>query len=151
MLAILALGAGACEGSDSKPKVQGTTEPTTTQPTTSIVIEVGRSCMPVPHAVVKAIESGLTVQGGGKLRGAYAVKSRDFSSVYFISAEIQGPGLENNGDIGTWATNRLEVGGLIYTVDSVAQEFSDWGHGDKTDAQLSMDDDGAEDSAKCVG
>ena len=104
----------------------------------------------VPNGVVKAIQTGLTVEGGGKLRSAQAVKSGDFESVYFVSADIQGPGLEGAHDIGTWATNRLRVGGLIFAVDSVAKEFSDWGHGDKTDARLSMEDDGAEESQECA-
>ena len=34
-------------------------------------------------------------------------------------------------------------GGLILAVDPVANEFSDWGDGSRTDAQLSMNDDGA--------
>jgi hypothetical protein len=56
--------------------------------------------------------------------------------VWFISAEIDGPGLEGVGDIGTWAkSGPLAVGGgLILSVNEVAQEFSDWGHGDTTEA-----------------
>jgi len=45
----------------------------------------------VPKALVSGIETGLTVQGGGTLKNAQAVKSEDFENVYFISAEIDGP------------------------------------------------------------
>jgi hypothetical protein len=101
---------------------------------------------------VKGIESGLTVTGGGSLKNARAVRSQDFKRVYFVSAEIDGPGLEGSGDIGTWAkSGPLRVGrGLILAVDSVANEFSDWGDGRTTDAQLSMSNNGAEESQKCV-
>jgi hypothetical protein len=67
-----------------------------------------------------------------------------------VSADLQGSGLEGTDDVGTWATNRLRLGGLILAVDSVSEEFSDWGHVDTTDAQLSMSDDGAELSQECV-
>ena len=107
-------------------------------------------CQNVPKAVVKAIRTGLTVEGGGSLRSVQAVKSKDFKSVYFVSADIEGPGLEGTDDVATWATNRLKVGGLIYSVNEVAKEFSDWGDGGETDAQFSMDDHGAEESQVCA-
>ena len=51
-------------------------------------------------------------------------------SVYLVSADIQAPGLEGDGDIATWAVTRsldaAEVG-LIFAVDSVSKEFSTWG------------------------
>jgi hypothetical protein len=109
-------------------------------------------CRDVPQGLVDGIEEGLTVTGGGTLRDAQAVKSEDFERVWFISAEIDGPGIEGDGDIGTWAkSGPLAVGGgLILSVDAVAKEFSDWGHGDTTDAELSMSDDGAQESHDCV-
>jgi hypothetical protein len=107
-------------------------------------------CVNVPASVVRAIATGLTVEGGGSLRFAQAVKSSDFASVYFVSADIQGSGLEGSDDVGTWATNRLALGGLIFAVDGVAQEFSDWGHGDTTDADMTMADDGGDLSTECV-
>jgi hypothetical protein len=35
-------------------------------------------------------------------------------------------------------------------VDAVANEFSDWGDARTTDAMMSMEDDGAEESKDCV-
>jgi hypothetical protein len=109
-------------------------------------------CENVPPGLVQGIATGLTVGGGGTLTNAKAVKSNDFERVYFISADIDGPGLEGPDDIGTWAkSGPLRVGGgLILSVDAVAKEFSDWGDGGSTDAMLSMDDDGAEESKECV-
>jgi hypothetical protein len=106
-------------------------------------------CLIVAAPVVRAIQSGLTVGGGGRLVGARAVKSRDYRSVYFISAVIRGSGMGRH-TVGTWATNRLRLGGLIYAVDSFANEFSDWGDGRKISAHLSMADDRASASRKCI-
>ncbi len=47
-------------------------------------------------------------------------------------------------------TNDLNGGGLIYSVDAVAEEFSDWGPGGQTDAGFSMSDDGAQESVDCA-
>jgi hypothetical protein len=52
--------------------------------------------------------------------------------------------------VATWATNTLEPGGLIYSIDSLAEEFSDWGPGDRTQTSLTMSDDGAALSQDCV-
>jgi hypothetical protein len=107
----------------------------------------------VPPALTQAIAEGLTLTGGGStLTNAKAVKSNDYQRVYFISADIDGAGLEGPDDIGTWAKNGpLRVGeGLILSVDSVATEFSDWPDAATTDFMLSMQDDGAEESKDCV-
>jgi hypothetical protein len=93
-----------------------------------------RGCKDVRKGLVAAVGTGLTVQGGGTLRQAQAVKSGYFDAVYFVTAEIQGAGLEGSDDVGTWAkSGPLKVGGgLIYSVDSIANEFSDWGDGGQT-------------------
>ena len=87
------------------------------------------------------------------LRGARAAASGDTERVWFISAEIRGPGLEKSGAIGTWAKiGALAVGdGPILSVDSVfAQQLSGWSRGDLTLANLTMDDAGAQASHDCV-
>jgi hypothetical protein len=105
-------------------------------------------CRKVPattkDAIAQGVESGLT------LRKARAVRSDDFKKAFFISVELDAPGLEGKGDVGTWVTNRLKGGGLIYSVDAVASEFSDWGEGGTTDAGFSMSDDGADESRSCL-
>jgi hypothetical protein len=108
-------------------------------------------CVAVPKGLVDAIEEGLTVQGGGTLRNARAVKSEDFNNVYMVAAELQGAGLEGADDIGVWATNGLQAGeGLIFAVDAVAKEFSGWGDADRTDAQITQAADGAQEAADCA-
>jgi hypothetical protein len=108
------------------------------------------SCRRAPQKVLNRIEAGLEVDGGGKLRNGYAVRSGDFKKVYMVAADIQGPGLEGNDDIGVWAVTFLGNGGLTYAVDNVAQEFSDWGDGDQTDAAITASDDGVDEARSCA-
>jgi hypothetical protein len=88
-------------------------------------------CLPVPKALISAIEDGL--RKTGKETGiqpksivpdpAAAVRSDDFEKVFYVSAIIAGA-----EQVGTWATNSLKVGeGLIIAADPVAMEFTDWG------------------------
>ena len=109
-------------------------------------------CTEVPRGLVHEIATRLTAQE--TLRKARAVRSRDFRRVvWFVSAEIDGPGLDRGRDIGTWAkTGPLAAGrGLILSVDSVfAQVLSGWPAGETTWVGVTMDDDGARASRRCV-
>jgi hypothetical protein len=77
------------------------------------------------------------------------VKSRDHGDMYFVSAEFDGPGFEDPGDVGTWATTSPGGGQAIYSVDDIAKENTSWRDGTAI-AGLSLDDDGAEESRACV-
>jgi hypothetical protein len=109
-------------------------------------------CTKVPRGLVHEIATRLTAQE--TLRRAQAVRSSGFRRVvWFVSAEVDGPGLERGGDIGTWAkTGPLAGGGgLILSVDSVfAQVLSGWPAGDTTWVGVTMADEGAEASRRCV-
>lgn len=105
-------------------------------------------CETPSTVLVSAISEGLNIEGGGSIRRAAAVKSTDFEKVWFVSADLEGAGLEGSDDIATWATNSLDGAGLIYSVSGVAKEFSDWGPGPKDGFSLS--DDGVEESQDCV-
>ena len=48
---------------------------------------------------------------GGRVRSGQIVRSSDHETIYFVSAEIDGPGLEDTGDVGTWATENRFGGG----------------------------------------
>lgn len=139
------------EASDA-PEQEATEPEATSEPEPEPEPEAkSERCLDVPPAIVDAILAGLTVTGGGTLRDAQMVKSSDFEAIWFVSAEIDGQEMEDDGEIGTWATNAPKDGyGLTYSVDGFAKEFSDWGDGGKTDADLSMSDDGAEESKDCV-
>jgi hypothetical protein len=107
-------------------------------------------CRVAPAALVSAISSGLTITGGGSLRNAKAVKSTAFEKVWFVSANLEGSGLEGADDIATWATNDLAGAGSIFAVDAVANEFSEWADGRTTDARFSLSGDGVQASRDCA-
>jgi endonuclease YncB( thermonuclease family) len=109
-------------------------------------------CEEVPQEIVEAIATGILPETGATLRGAQAVKSKDFEKVWFVAADLEDPGLDGTDQIGVWATNNIQHagGGLIFAVDGFAQQFTDWGHGDTTDAHITMADDGADEATRCV-
>jgi hypothetical protein len=145
MLALAACGGNDDNEPQAKP-AETTVAPTTTAPPTT----VASRCEKVSRALLDGIAEGLTVTGGGSLRNGYAVKSNDFSKVYMVAADIQGAGMEGTGEVGVWATNSLELGGLIFAVDSFAKQFSDWGHGDETDANITPSSDGVSEAKECA-
>jgi hypothetical protein len=145
-LACAALMVAACGGTETADSDNRTESPQATAAPTTVT---GR-CEKVSSAVLNAIAEGLTVTGGGTLRGGYAVKSKDFSKVYMVAADIQGTAMEGNGEIGVWATNSLDGTGLILAVDGLAKEFSDWGHGDTTDANITQSSDGVSEARECA-
>ena len=108
-------------------------------------------CVAVSARKLKTIAIGLTVSGGGTLTNGFAVKSNDYEEVWFIAALIDGPGM-GKGAVGIWASNRLEANdGLIFAIDGFADEFTDWGLGSATDANIAQSDDGAQEAAQCAG
>lgn len=84
--------------------------------------KVKSRCIDVPTDLVKRIESGINTEGI-TLRNAKAVKSNDYKSAYFISADLQGPGLERKDDIVTFSVNNLKGNTMILSVNHVAKEF----------------------------
>ena len=76
-------------------------------------------------------------------------KSGDHDSIYFVSAEIEGLGYENEGDIATWASTSRYGGELIYAVDELANKLSTLRDG-KQVAGLSVNDDGVAVSRDCA-
>lgn len=114
-------------------------------------------CEDVDANAIDWLMSGLNPDLGITLRGVQAVRSDDFEQVYFVAAEIDGPGFEGDGQIAVWAMNRIDeevnvtVGALTLTVNDESVAINgDWFHGADTDAQTSMSDDGAELSIECA-
>jgi hypothetical protein len=145
-LACAVLMVAACGGTETAESDNRTESPQATAAPTTVT---GR-CEKVSSALLNAIAEGLTVTGSGTLRNGYAVKSKDFSKVYMVAADIQGAGMEGNGEVGVWATNSLDATGLIFAVNGLAKEFSDWGHGDTTDANITLSSDGVAEAKECA-
>jgi hypothetical protein len=141
----------AAERTDA-PTEEPTAEPTdepepTEQPTEE---EAESRCEPVDDVVVDGISEGLTIEGGGSLRNAQAVKTDDHEDIWFVAADLQGPGLEGSGDIAIWAVNDLEAPSAVFAVDAVAKEFSDWGEGTRVNDAFGTSDDGAQEARGCA-
>ncbi len=108
-------------------------------------------CYDVPRDIVFNLEQGLTITGGGSVSNVQAVRSNDFKMVWFVSGDLEGAGMEGE-QLATWATNSLDPqqpAGFA-SVNDVALKHSSWANGPNTDAQLSMNDDGAEESQECA-
>lgn len=106
-------------------------------------------CKPVEPELVAAIEAG--VKPGLTLSNVYAVRSKSLAKGWMVSADLDGPGLAGPRDIATWAANKDEAPftGLIFSVDAVAKEFSDWGRPRGT-ISFSLGDHGFSHSRKCA-
>lgn len=149
LIGLIIIGAIASSGEQTKPENKQE-EATQTAQSEQKPAEQASRCLDVPEAVVASLNEGFNTEGL-TLRNAKAVKSNSFESVYFISADIQGAGLEGEDDIATFATNSLENGGgMFMSVDGVAKEFSVFPDASTTDAKATMSDDGAEQSRNCV-
>jgi len=123
---------------------------TSSKPTPNESSAPSNRCIAVSAAKLESILP-LTAAGGGTLRNAWAVKSSDFSKVWFLAAEMDfSGGGEGNGQIGVWATNDLEPVVGFFSVNGLALEFTDWADGPASDAQISMSDDGASEAEACV-
>jgi hypothetical protein len=141
---LLLLALVGCGGDDDS--AEGTPSPAGTETTPAEPAGESR-CEAATTDVMTPLGNKLTLEGG-RVRAGQVVKSRDHEALYFLSAEIDGPGLEDAGDVGTWATENRFGGGAIYAVDALAQEHSDWSDAAEIDA--SIDEDGAEQSRECV-
>ena len=105
-------------------------------------------CEPATSAIMTPLGNALR-SDRDRLENGQIVKSRDHNDIWFVSAELQGPGLTEPGDIGTWATTSPGGAEAIYSVDDIAKDHTTWRDGTAI-AGLSIEDDGAEESRECV-
>ena len=84
-----------------------------------------------------------------RLSNGQVVKSRDHEDIYFVSAELDGPGFQGPGDIATWATTSPGGAEAIYSVGPLAKRHTSWRDGTAI-AGLSLEDEGAQESRECV-
>lgn len=142
LLLVIIIGASSSTETENSEKPQESSQESKEEP-------VASRCEDVPNNIVANINEGFNTEGIS-FRKAQAVKSNDYESVYFVSGDLQGSGLEGEDDFATFATNKLDEVGIYMAVDAVANEFSVFPDGATTDAQLSMSDDGARESLSCL-
>jgi hypothetical protein len=135
--------AAGCGAEDESPRRQEDSKAT-------VEAHPKPGCSRASKALLRAIATGLEVQGGGSLRRGFIVRSEDFKTVFMVAADIQGSGLEGPDDVGVWATNSPTAQGSIFAVDGVSQEFSEWGDANKTDAAIDLSADGVDEARSCA-
>lgn len=99
-------------------------------------------CRAVPVAVRERI--GFALDRGVRLGIAAMVRSRDYRHVWMVSGELTGAAF--NGEVATWATNRLGRFGTLFSAEALAEEFS----GMARIPGGSIDDDGIAESQDCA-
>ena len=138
LLLVIALALTACGGDDDAGD-------TATVPVTAAAAS---ACEPATSDVMTPIGNKLMPEGVRASNGRF-VRSDDHERMYFVSAELDGPGLEGQGDVATWATSSVGGAEAIYAVDDLAREHSDWGPAAVVD--VTVDDHGFVESRDCVG
>ena len=92
----------------------------------------------------------------GKLTfvSAAAVKSPDFKNVHFVAVKFKAAGVGNQ--VGVWAiSGKLpqkpgDVSGLILSANAIAQQFTVWPDGNKSQAQIALNDRSIKAATKCL-
>jgi hypothetical protein len=92
----------------------------------------------------------------GKLTfvSAAAVKSPDFKNVHFIAVKFKAAGV--GSQVGVWAlSGKLpqkagDVSGLILSANAIAQQFTVWPDGNKSQAQIALNDRSIKAATKCL-
>jgi hypothetical protein len=133
-LALVGLVCAGCGGDDDEASPPPPPADTRCEPATSALMT------PLGNALNNELD---------RLENGQMVKSRDHEDIYFISAELDGPGLHDPGHVATWATTSPGGAEAIYSVDELAKDHTSWRDGTAI-AGLSLDDDGAKESRECV-
>ena len=100
-------------------------------------------CLEVTPELTQRIKSGLKSEYEElSISDIRAVKSEDFSSVYFVSMNTEYGPL-------TLSINDLTKSGIIFSVGNSDEYFS-WPSGENSSANLSVFDDGVGESRDCI-
>ena len=124
LLFALVLVLAACSGSDSD------SSSAETQVDLQIRVE---DCQEVPSDVLEAIETGLTLEGASLPLG-FAIETPSFPGIFWIAAELDGPGYEDAGDTPVWVAESIDFGEItvdlgFWSVNPLAMSVSSWGDG----------------------
>jgi hypothetical protein len=97
------------------------------------------------------IEQELTVPGAS-LSAAGTIKSEVLERVWFVAAEMEGPGFEGPG-VGVWATNTDPMSSTSTAFISMNTQAlaSRWGDGTALEGGLASDDDGPDEAIAYIG
>lgn len=109
-------------------------------------------CVPASQQQIETIRTGIKdIEPNNDIQTAWAVKSNDFKNIWFVAAEIFGAGIQPKQAIGVWAISGDPAApGMTLSVNGFATQFSPYPDGATTDAQTSMNDDGAQQALACA-
>lgn len=93
------------------------------------------NCLAVPRQMVDYLESHLVPAGQVTLRHPRAYRPGNFVRPYYISAELDGEGLEGDGQVATWSATSLTPGDgtTVKAEEDLAAAWSDLADGRRTD------------------
>jgi hypothetical protein len=153
---LLILSMLACASSTAVPVTPTPTKTSVPQPTATLPPQPtdtqSSRCQPASAQQAQNILDGIQdVSSSNNIGPAWAVKSGNFENVWFVAAEITGPGILTGQAIGLWAiTGDPDKPGLTFSANPFAVQFSAWGDGSKTDAMFSQFDDGGQEAIACA-
>ena len=118
---------------------------------TSVPEAISARCVPASAQQMESIRAGIKdIEANNDVLPGFAVRSNDFNQVWFVAAEITGPGIPAN-TVGIWAiSGELETPGLVLSVDGFAKAFSPYPDASTTDAQITPFGDGAQEALTCA-
>jgi hypothetical protein len=138
LLLALVLAAAGC-GGDEEPESAATTDGA-----------AGTSCVPATSDIMAPLGGRAALANADvRLQNGQLVESTETPGIWFLSAELDGPGLEEDGDVATWATASQYGEEAIYSVDDLAAEYTNFSPVAAADG-ISADDAAAEESRACV-
>ena len=101
----------------------------------------------VSKTMSDAIIKGEFDAGSMTLVKAAAVQSKAAPDYYFVAMKFSGAEGEQ---VGVWVTKYLDAGGMVWAVNDVAQNYTEWPPSDSTSAKLTMETQGAQEAADAV-
>ena len=121
----------------------------------SFPAKAAATCLAIKNWYPTEILSG-NESGTGKLTlvSAAAVRSSDFKNVYFVAVKFKATGVGNQ--TGVWAVNGTlpqkaeDLAGLTLAINPIAQQFTVWPKGNKTNAKIAVNDRSVADAIKCL-
>jgi len=98
---------------------------------------------PASEKQTEKIRWGIKKETKAEIGIAYVVKSKDYERVYFAATRLFGFGITDDC-IGVWAiSGDKNDPGMIFSINGIAKEFSDYPDGNLTKGNVTMSDDGA--------
>ena len=106
-------------------------------------------CVPVSAAMMGAIAAGRDASDPMLPIEGVAVKSEDHKNLYMIAVRFK---RQSGGSptVGVWASESVEPGAPIYSVDGYAAAATDWPGGGDITGKAQVFDDGVLIAALCV-